>query len=62
MSEIIQNWSDYILSEEYLPQRGASFLLNDKNQVIYKFFSGDVLGYASNMREPLGFLSDLIEE
>ena len=62
MNEIIQNWSDYILHEKYLPQRGASFLLNDKNQVIYKFFSSDVLGYSSNMRDPLGFLSDLIKE
>ena len=62
MNEIIQNWDDYILREEYLPQRGASFLLNDKNQVIYKFFSNDVLGYSPNMRDPLGFLSDLIKE
>ena len=62
MNEIIQNWGDYILDEKYLPQRGASFLLNDKNQVIYKFFSTDVLGYSSNMRNPLGFLSKLIKE
>jgi len=62
MNEIIQNWSDYILNEQYLPQRGASFLLNDQNQVIYKFYSNDVLGYSSNMRDPLGFLSDLIKE
>ena len=61
MNEIIQNWGDYILNEEYLPQRGASFLLNNKNQVIYKFFSNDVLGYSSNMRDPLGFLNDLIK-
>ena len=51
-----------ILHSKYLPQRGATFLLNDKNQVIYKFFSSDVLGYSSNMRDPLGFLSDLIKE
>ena len=62
MNEIIQNWSDYILNEKYLPQRGASFLLNNQNQVVYKFFSSDVLGYSSNMRDPLGFLSDLIKE
>ena len=62
MNEIIKNWSDYILREEYLPQRGASFLLNNKNKIIYKFFSSDVLGYSSNMRDPLGFLSDLIKE
>jgi len=62
MKEIILNWSDYILHEKYLPQRGASFLLNDKNQVIYNFFSDDVLGYSSNMRNPLGFLNDFIKE
>jgi hypothetical protein len=62
MNEIIQNWGDYILHAKYLPQRGASFLLNDKNHVIYKFFSSDVLGYSENMRDPLGFLSDLIKE
>jgi len=62
MNEIIQNWSDYILNEKYLPQRGASFLLNEQNQIIYKFFSTDVLGYSSNMRDPLGFLTDLIKE
>ncbi|ABB50332.1 conserved hypothetical protein [Prochlorococcus marinus str. MIT 9312] len=62
MNEIIKNWGDYILHERYLPQRGASFLLNDKNQIVYKFFSSDVLGYSSNMRDPLGFLSDLIKE
>ena len=61
MNEIIQNWGDYILNEKYLPQRGASFVLNDKNQVIYKFFSNDVLGYSSNMRDPLEFLSHLIK-
>ena len=58
----IKNWNDYILNEEYLPQRGAYFLLNNKNQIIYKFFSNDVLGYSSNMRDPLGFLTDLIKE
>jgi len=62
MNEIIKNWSDYILREEYLPQRGASFLLNNKNKIIYKFFSSDVLGYSSNMRDPSGFLSNLIKE
>ena len=62
MNEIIQNWSDYILNEKYLPQRGASFLLGDKNQIVFKFYSNDVLGYSPNMRDPLGFLSDLIEQ
>tara|TARA_B100001063_G_C16667574_1_gene504481 strand:+ start:168 stop:902 length:735 start_codon:yes stop_codon:yes gene_type:complete len=58
MLEILQNWNDYILDNKYLPQRGASFLLNDKDQIIYKYFSNDVLGYSSEMEDPLAFLND----
>ena len=56
MLEILQNWNDYILDNKYLPQRGASFILDDKDQIIYKYFSNDVLGYSSEMRDPLAFL------
>ena len=58
MIEILQNWNDYILDNKYLPQRGASFLLNHKDQIIYKYFSNDVLGYSSKMEDPLAFLSE----
>ena len=56
MLEILQNWNDYILDNKYLPQRGASFLLDDQEQIIYNYFSNDVLGYSSDMRNPLAFL------
>ena len=56
MLEILHNWKDYILDNKYLPQRGASFLLDDKGQIIYKYFSNDVLGYSSDMGNPLAFL------
>ncbi len=58
MLEILQNWNDYILDNKYLPQRGASFLLDEKDQIIYKYFSNDVLGYSSDMADPLAFLSE----
>ena len=60
MNEIIQNWGDYILDAKYLPQEEL-LLLNNKNQVIYKFFQV-ILGYSLSMRNPLGFLSNLIKE
>ena len=58
MLEILQNWNDYILDNKYLPQRGASFLLDDKDKIIYKYFSNDVLGYSPKMGDPLNFLSE----
>ena len=58
MIEILKNWNDYMLDDKYLPQRGASFLLNDKNQIIYKYLPNDVLGYSSKMEDPLAFLTE----
>ena len=58
MIEIIQNWNDYIFDNKYLPQRGASFLLNDEDQIIYQYYSNDLLGYSSKMEDPLWFLSE----
>ena len=58
MLEIIQNWNDYILDSKYLPQRGASFLLDENDQIIYKYFSTDVLGYSSKMEDPIAFLTE----
>ena len=58
MIEIIKNWSEYIIDNKYLPQRGASFILNDKNHIIYRYYSTDVLGYSPKMEDPLGFLSE----
>ena len=59
MIEIIQNWEDYIFNDQFLPQRGASFILNNQNQVIYKYFSHDVLGYSPKMNNPLEFISEI---
>ena len=61
MIEIIQNWNAYILDNKYLPQRGASFLLKGKDQIIYKYFSNSVLGYSSKMENPLKFLFEKCE-
>ena len=58
MLEILQNWNDYIIDNKYLPQRGASFLLDDQDQIIYKYFSNDVLGYSSKMADPIAFLTE----
>jgi len=58
MLEILQNWNDYILDNKYLPQRCATFLLDNKDQIIYKYFSNDVLGYSSKMEDPIAFLTD----
>ena len=59
MVEILSNWNDYILDTNYLPQRGGSFILNTENQIIYKYFSTDILSYSNKMSSPLDFISEI---
>ena len=62
MIEVIQNWNDYILKPEYLPQRTSTFLINDQDEIIYKYISKDVLNYSEKMHNPLDFLSQNLDK
>jgi len=62
MIEIIQNWNDYILDTDYLPQRVSTFLINDQNEIIYKYVSKDILNYSEKMNNPIDFLSQNLDK
>ena len=59
MIEILSNWNIYVPDPTFLTQRGATILLNEKDEVIYKFISESLLGYAKKMNAPLSFLDDI---
>ena len=62
MIEIIQNWNEYILDTKYLPQRTSTFLIDNKDEIIYKYISKEVLSYSKKMNRPIDFLNqDLIK-
>ena len=60
MIEILSNWNIYVPDSSFLTQRGATILFNEKGEVLYKFISGSLLGYSSNMSSPLSFLDDFL--
>ena len=60
MIEIFKNWEDYMIDTKYLPQRSCTFILDQNNDVKYKYFSKDILNYSKNMRAPLNFLTKYI--
>ena len=60
MIEIFQNWKDYMINTNYLPQRSCTFILDENNNFKYKFFSKDILNYSKNMKDPLSFLSEYL--
>ena len=60
MIEILSNWNTYVPDSAFLTQRGATILLNEKDEVVYEFISESLLGYASKMSAPLSFLDDIL--
>ena len=56
MIEILSNWNIYVPDSSFLTQRGATILLNENDEVLYKFISKSLLGYSSKMSTPLFFL------
>ena len=60
MIEIFINWQDYMIDTKYLPQRSCTFILDKGNDVVYKYFSKDILNYSKNMKTPLDFLYEYI--
>ena len=60
MIEIFKSWEDYMIDTKYLPQRSCTFIINENNDVIYKYFSKDILNYSKNMKSPLDFLNKYI--
>ena len=62
MIEIFKHWKDYMIDTKYLPQRTCTFILDQNNKIIYSYVSKDILNYSSNMKSPLDFLSNYIDE
>ncbi len=60
MIEILSNWNTYVPDSAFLTQRGATILLNEKDEVLYEFISESLLGYASKMTAPLSFIDDIL--
>lgn len=59
MGEVLSHWKTYVPDSAYLTQRGATFLFNAQGDLLYEHRDRAILGFASNMSQPLSFLSDL---
>ncbi|MFN9865723.1 MAG: AhpC/TSA family protein, partial [Pseudanabaena sp.] len=56
MAEVLGNWNAYVPDASYMTQRGATFLFDANNQLIYEHRDRGILGFAVNPSYPLSFL------
>ena len=62
MGEVLSNLKTYVPNAAYLTQRGATFLFNARGDLIYEHRARAILGFASDMSNPLTFLSEMVAD
>ncbi|MBD2460301.1 AhpC/TSA family protein [Oscillatoria sp. FACHB-1407] len=56
MSEALSHWKTYVPDAAYITQRGGTFLFDGSGILLYEHRDRGILGFASNMSNPLSFL------
>lgn len=62
MTEVLTNWKTYVPNPAYLTQRGATFLFDQQGELLYQHCDRAILGFATNMSNPLSFLKDFVND
>ncbi|MDV3348050.1 peroxiredoxin-like family protein [Leptothoe sp. LEGE 181152] len=58
MAEVLGKWTTYVPDVSHITQRGATYVIADGG-VIYQHCDRNILGFATNMGNPLSFLEDV---
>jgi hypothetical protein len=56
MIEVLGHWRTYVPRDDYLTQRGATYLLDADDCLLYCHLEKGLLGFSATMRNPLSFL------
>ena len=61
MSEVLGNWRTYVPCDDFLTQRGGTFLLEEDDTLLYSYKDRGILGFSASMARPLSFLDPYLE-
>ncbi|MFM7312396.1 MAG: peroxiredoxin-like family protein [Cyanobium sp.] len=56
MLEVLGHWRTYVPQDDFLTQRGGTFLLDSDDRLLYSHRDAGILGFSSTMARPLLFL------
>ena len=56
MSEVLAHWRTYVPRDDFLTQRGGTFLLEADDTLLYSYSDRGILGFSETMARPLSFL------
>ncbi|MCT0214386.1 AhpC/TSA family protein [Synechococcus sp. CS-1324] len=60
MSEVLGHWRTYVPRDDFLTQRGGTFLLEADDTLLYCYRDRGILGFSETMARPLSFLDPFL--
>jgi hypothetical protein len=60
MSEVLGHWRTYVPRDDFLTQRGGTFLLETDDSLLYSYRDQGILGFSETMARPLSFLDPFL--
>ena len=61
MLEVLGNWRTYVPRDDFITQRGGTYLLESDDTVLYCHRDRGILGFSETMARPLSFLDPYLE-
>jgi len=62
MGEVLTNWRTYVPRDDFITQRGGTYLLDCDNTVLYSHKDKGILGFSETMARPLSFLDPYLKK
>lgn len=60
MGEVLGHWRTYVPRDDFLTQRGGTFLLEADDTLLYSYRDRGILGFSETMARPLSFLDPFL--
>jgi hypothetical protein len=61
MREVLGHWRTYVPRDDFLTQRGGTFLLDGDDTLLHSHRDAGLLGFSATMADPLSFLTPWLE-
>jgi hypothetical protein len=62
MSEVLSNWRTYVPRDDFINQRGGTYLIDADDRLLYSHRDPGILGFSATMHRPLNFLEPFLQE
>jgi hypothetical protein len=62
MQEVLSHWRTYVPQDDFITQRGGTFLIDADDSLLYVHRDAGILSFSATMNQPLSFLDPFLSQ